>query len=127
MKKISIPRLKKEADKRFSLEVRTRDKFTCQKCGKQNKHVHCAHVFSRNRLSVRYEMDNAITLCYYCHIIWSHRCPVEFAEWCRDRLGDRYLELKTQADIIITDPREFLENKWNSQSLKPAVTTTTEH
>ena len=34
-------------------------------------------------------------MCYYCHIIWGHREPVEFTEWIRERLGEElFQELK---------------------------------
>lgn len=119
MKKKSVSRLKKILDKQFSLEVRTRDKFTCQRCGKKGKFVHCAHIFSRKCLSTRYDLRNATTLCYYCHLQFAHRCPVEFAEWCKEKLGEAlYLELKLKSSIIIDQPREFLEILWNSTLIK---------
>ena len=78
---------KKELDKLFSLAVRERDHYTCQKCGTINKHVQTAHIFSRSNLSVRWELLNGITLCYYCHINWCHRKPVEWTEWVKNYLG----------------------------------------
>lgn len=78
---------KKELDKLFSLVIRERDDYTCQKCGTRNKHVQCAHIFSRSNLSVRYELLNGITLCYYCHLNWCHRKPLEWTEWVKEHLG----------------------------------------
>ena len=112
MRKITVPKLKKKLDTVFSLKVRERDKFTCQKCGKQHKQVHCAHIFSRNNLSVRYEMQNCITLCYFCHLQWAHRFPVEFTLWIKSKIGERLFEkLRKQSQIIINDPRTFLDEK----------------
>ena len=90
MKKSSeLIRLRNDCDRLFSLAVRKRDGFTCQKCGVENKNVHCAHIFSRRNLRLRFEMLNAVTLCYYCHIFWSHREPLEFAAWIQEYLGEK--------------------------------------
>ncbi len=112
MKQISVPKLKKKLDTIFSLKVRARDGFRCQKCGKVEKHNHCAHIFSRNNLSVRYEMNNAICLCYYCHLMYAHREPVEFVLWVKNKIGEKLFEkLRKQSQQIIDDPRTFLEQK----------------
>ena len=126
--KQSIPKLKKKLDTIFSLKVRERDGFKCRKCGRVNKHNHCAHIFSRNSLSVRYEMKNAICLDYYCHLQWAHREPVEFTEWVKNEIGEKtYNELRKKSQTIIDDPRTFLElkekelcstNSPNAQSVK---------
>jgi 5-methylcytosine-specific restriction endonuclease McrA len=109
MKQKTISFLKKKADTLFSLEVRERDKFTCQKCGKQGKFVHCAHIFSRNSLSTRYDLRNAVTLCYYCHIIWAHRCPAEFTLWAKDKIGNKIFEtLRKLSQKLVSDPRRFI-------------------
>lgn len=92
---------KKELDRLFSLAVRTRDNYTCQKCGKQHKHVQCAHIFSRSNLSVRWEMRNAITMCYFCHLQWAHRQPVEYTEWIKNYLGADYEKLQELANTKV--------------------------
>lgn len=108
--KTPLSKLKKKVDNLFSLFIRTRDGFRCKKCGKVSKNVHCAHIFSRNKLSVRYEPKNAITLCYYCHLMWAHREPVEFTEWVRGEIGEKTCqEIKKQSLIMVPDPREFME------------------
>ena len=112
MKQITVPKLKAKLDIIFSLRVRERDGFKCQKCGKVQKHNHCAHICSRNNLSVRYELDNAVCLCYYCHLMRAHREPVEFVLWVKNKIGEILFEkLRNQSQIIIDNPREFLEHK----------------
>lgn len=112
MKGVSVPKLKKKLDVIFSLRVRERDKFKCQKCGRVDKHNHCAHIFSRNNLSVRYEMKNCLTLCYYDHIMFAHREPIEFSIWMKGKIGEKqFEEIRKQSQIIIDNPREFLEQK----------------
>ena len=58
-------------DRLFSQYIRLRAKHTCQRCGKvypsKSQGLHCAHIFSRGKLSVRYDPSNALALCYGCH------------------------------------------------------------
>ena len=83
---------------KFSLSVRERDEFTCRKCGRQDKRVECAHIYSRKNRALRWEPTNATSLCYYCHLQWSHREPLEFAEWIKEQLGEeRFAELTRKA------------------------------
>jgi hypothetical protein len=68
-----------EADKWFSNYIRARDNFTCQRCGKKfPKYVEggdntalmgldTAHCFTRGHSMVRFDPNNAISLCYGCH------------------------------------------------------------
>ena len=59
------------ADKYFSLCIRERASWTCERCGKQHPPpttaLHCAHWHSRGNWSVRFDPSNAIALCYGCH------------------------------------------------------------
>ena len=86
--KIRISKL----DKLFSLYIRNRDGWRCQRCLKQYQApttgLHCAHIFTRSRKSVRFDTDNAISLCYGCHS-WGHKNPLEFYTWVEKRMGKR--------------------------------------
>jgi len=95
----------KELDKLWSKAVRTRDKYACQKCGKVNKRVHAAHIYSRIHKNTRWDTKNGITLCHYCHIFWSHRQPVEFTEWIKEKIGTRrFNSLKKKSDTLLKNP-----------------------
>jgi predicted restriction endonuclease len=96
---LSQAKLIKKLDKLFSKIVRERAGYRCLKCGTISKYTQTAHVFSRNNRSVRWDLDNGICLCYYCHIMWAHREPVEFTEWIQKKLGRKkweYLEKKSK-------------------------------
>lgn|GEM_PF-5118288 len=53
----------------WSLDVRRRDGFTCQKCGKRRrKGLHAHHIEAFNvAIDLRYDTANGITLCKSCH------------------------------------------------------------
>jgi hypothetical protein len=101
-------------DKLFSLVIRTRDQFRCQKdnCTGKGIHMQCAHIFSRSRFSVRWDLDNAITFCYYHHILWSHRKGVEFTLWCQEFLGiEKFKRLQKKANDARPFTMEMMKEK----------------
>lgn len=53
----------------WSLEVRRRDNFTCQKCGVHKRvGLHAHHIEAYNvAVELRNEVNNGITLCKKCH------------------------------------------------------------
>lgn len=59
------------ADAAFSLCVRERAGWRCERCGTQyrppTKALHCAHFKGRGRMSTRFDANNAAALCYGCH------------------------------------------------------------
>lgn len=79
------------ADARFSFQVRERDRWTCQRCGKvyppPTRALHCAHIFSRGKLATRFDLENAVALCYGDHrYLDTH--PDEKERFFRQRMGD---------------------------------------
>lgn len=64
-----IKRTKADAD--FSLFIRERDDWTCQRCRvkhiKKSRGLHCAHRFTRRTQATRFDPSNAMALCYGDH------------------------------------------------------------
>lgn len=88
----------KKLDKAFSAKVR--EKGACERCGKTET-LQCAHIFPRTRYSVRWDYENALCLCYACHIHWAHKNPCEFAEWVIKKLGKKAYEgLKLRSNTL---------------------------
>lgn len=66
--------IKRDAtDKAFSDLVRHRDDWTCKRCATQihppTSRMQCAHIFSRGKMSTRWDLENAFCLCVGCHIL----------------------------------------------------------
>ena len=81
----------RRADSFFSRYIRTRDKWTCQRCGSKHqpgtKGLHCAHMFTRRNESTRFDEANCCALDYGCHAyLDSH--PVEKVDFFKRRLGE---------------------------------------
>ncbi len=56
--------------KDFRLKVLKRDSFTCQMCKKSGKgaRLNVHHIIKwSSAASLRYDTDNGVTLCNYCH------------------------------------------------------------
>lgn len=70
----------------------------CVMCHKSDyEKLQCAHIFSRTYRSVRWDLDNLLSLCASCHF-HSHRNPLLFAEFVKNHLGDyKYQSLKGRA------------------------------
>lgn len=80
--------------------VRERDKMKCRMCGKTT-FLQCAHVYSRAKRSVRWDLDNLFLLCAGCHMNIAHKDPIGFAEWVKSQLGDKkFNDLKMRAHQV---------------------------
>jgi len=89
------------ADHYFSLCVRERANFTCEHTGLvcpdgqasgKSRIIEAAHIWGRRSRNVRWEPNNAVALCTSSHRYFTER-PMEFADFCRNLLGDGALEL----------------------------------
>lgn len=83
------------ADRLFSLYIRTRDSWQCQRCGKQytppTNALHCSHFKGRAKEATRFEPLNADAICYGCHVyLGSH--PDEHLAWQIQRKGQAVVD-----------------------------------
>lgn len=94
-------------DNIFSRYIRARDQI-CQRCGK-TENLQCAHILSRSYSAVRCDPDNAIAMCYSCHIGWWHHNPVEAGRWFDNRWPGRYdsIRKKTQKPVKVDWRKEY--------------------
>jgi len=87
----------------------------CEVCGKAGSQVH--HFFSKKvHSAVRWDEDNLISICFFCHIIKIHRqVDIEDArEALIHRIGEqRFSDLKTRAHeikkVTLQDIEELIE------------------
>ena len=92
-------------DVEFSLLVRERADWTCQKCGKhyperKGQGLHCSHYWGRRNRATRWYGENCFAHCFACHQYLGAN-PHEFAEWVREEIGGvRYDELMLRANSV---------------------------
>lgn len=86
-----------KADRIFSLYIRTRDNWTCQRCHKYypppTTSLQCSHYFGRTKESVRFDEENCDTLCFGCHRIWEKEDREDYREFKVKQLGQKKFDL----------------------------------
>lgn len=84
------------ADKWFSLCVRERANWTCERCGKHyeppTSALQCSHFIGRGNWSVRFIGLNGDSLCYGCHSYFEGN-PQAYLTWKREKLGEERYQL----------------------------------
>jgi hypothetical protein len=79
-----------------SKAVRDRD-GVCQYC-KKSSTTYNHHIFARRHLGTRFDMENCISLCVYCHRFIAHGDPEKFRDFIISWMGeDRFERLKIKA------------------------------
>lgn len=86
------------ADIAFSLYIRTRDGWTCQRCGDYHEppttRLQCSHFKGRRKEGTRFEPLNADALCDDCHRYFTLN-PVEHEAWQIERKGQEVVDMLT--------------------------------
>lgn len=87
-----------KADKIFSEYIRLRDKhcLRCGKLGEGTKNINglqCSHFYSRRNESVRFDEENADTLCVGCHHEWGTIDRESYREFKLKQLGQKKFDL----------------------------------
>lgn len=90
-----------ELDRDARERVFARDGCVCVRCHNKTRPVQWAHIFSRRHKNLRWEEDNALTLCAGCHLWWHHE-PVLAVDWFKKNWGDRYDRLMA---VIQVNPK----------------------
>lgn len=79
-------------DKVFSQIIRTRDKWSCVRCGKYyeppTSALHNSHYFGRTRLSTRFDEQNCDALCHGCHRHWEVTDRESYRAFKINQLGE---------------------------------------
>ena len=125
-RKPSRKTLKRNLDNITSQIVKIRDDYTCQKCNKKcaltvSKHkkftveayfgYHWAHIYSRDRLSMRWLLLNALGLCAGCHREW-HSNPIDSEKWFKLKYPHRYEYLQSERQKAIRTIKDSELAEW---------------
>lgn len=116
-----ISKLKEQLMILVKQKVKERDKYICQRCGKQvdGKNCQASHVIpvsAGNILS--FDELNLKVLCYHCHLNWWHKNPIEAGEWFKTKFPDRWEYLQANKNKLVhwkeSDYLEMIEKVKNS-------------
>lgn len=100
------------ADKYFSLFIRYRDNWTCQRCCKKyevgSQGLHCSHFWGRARESTRFDPLNANAHCHGCHSFFTAN-PELHRQWKLSRIGQsEYDKLMIRAETRQKKDRKLM-------------------
>ena len=93
------------ADKAFSRYIRTRDEWSCQRCGKSyvegSQGLHCSHYFGRGKESTRHDPENCDALCFGCHKVWGSDDREAYRDFKINQLSEEGFEnLRIRANML---------------------------
>lgn len=115
-----MPKIKiDKADKYFSLYIRTRDNWTCQRCKRKftppTSGLHCSHFMGRAKENTRFNPLNACALCYGCHQYFTSH-PLEHYEWQVERIGiDKVNNLRLWSNVYKKKDRKAEALYWQAE------------
>jgi len=95
-------------DRVFSDLIRTRDKWTCQRCGKyypegSRQGLDCSHFHGRRNKGLRWDERNAVALDRGCHQYFGEH-PGEFRQFMILRLGQQEVD---RLDFLARKPTKY--------------------
>jgi 5-methylcytosine-specific restriction endonuclease McrA len=110
---------KKEIYKLLREYLILRDGERCLRCGKTET-LAISHIFPRgSHRAMELEPDNLKFLCYYCHICWWHKNPIEAHEWLATAIPKPRLDkLKLMANTSHKVPEYKLLKLWLEAEIK---------
>ena len=108
-----------KADKVFSQYIRTRDHWTCQRCGKRyeppTSALHCSHFMGRGKEATRFDEENADAMCYGCHQYFTAH-PLFHYDWQVKRKGQKTVDsLRFRANQYHKRDREMAYIYWTER------------
>jgi len=117
----SVSFLTKKADNLWSELVKMNYNYECQYCGK-TENLNSHHLFTRSRRATRWDLDNWICLCSWCHTLSSnfsaHQTSLEFFLWLESiKWRDWIEELNNKSNQVYQVTSEWLKEIINELSL----------
>ena len=82
--------LKEKCDTLWSLLVKIKVGYKCEKCGSKNG-IQSHHIFKRKHMATRFVIENGMCLCFVCHE-WVEKNPKRFSDWAVFKIGNEMYE-----------------------------------
>lgn len=108
-----------KADKVFSEYIRTRDKWTCQRCGRKyeppTSALHCSHFQGRGKEATRFDELNADAMCYGCHRFFTAN-PIDHYDWQVKRKGQKVVDdIRLRSNQYMKKDRAMAHLYWKER------------
>lgn len=100
----------RKLDAWFSKRIRSIGR--CERCGKTDGKLECAHIVSRRNRTLRWDENNALCLCVTDHF-WGHQDPLGFSLFIEKTFPKKYKYIMLNKNKITKrsagDLKELLE------------------
>jgi len=115
------------ADKAFSLYIRERDNWTCQRCkhwfdqnlSYERQALDNSHFFGRGKENTRFDPENCDALCYGCHRIWEKEDREDYRRFKVRQLGEAgFAALELRSKILVKKDRAMQRFIWENAYAK---------
>lgn len=83
-----------------------RKKGVCERCGRTDVTFDWSHVVGRHNLTLRWDILNALCLCFQCHRFFWHEEPLESGAWFKQKFPERWQYLVENRNKIIKRTEE---------------------
>ena len=85
-----------------------RDGGRCVRCGRTEK-LCASHIYRKGTYQrMRYLLENTLTLCFYCHMRWWHKNPLEASAWAQTVVAPETMaRLKLASQTINKKPIDY--------------------
>lgn len=111
-------------DKAFSLFIRQRDRWRCQRCKRKYeagkaKGLHCSHYMGRTNKATRWDPENCDALCHGCHSYFEDRKQTAYRDWkiekhglsLVERVESKSREVVKYTNVQLTEMLEHIKSK----------------
>ncbi|HEB13413.1 MAG TPA: hypothetical protein ENI13_00350 [candidate division CPR3 bacterium] len=109
-------------DNLFSKFIRTRDKWTCRRCGKYlqppTSGLHNSHYVGRGSWNSRYDEENCDALCYGCHQVWGGDGRDDYKAFKIKQLGKKRFNALIRRSNEYVNKRKLRERVWEEYKEK---------
>lgn len=103
-----------QADIKYSLWLRSKRNYTCEKCGIKDtpptSFIQCSHYIGRAEKATRYDEDNTDVFCDPCHKFFEKCKNGEYKTWKIKQLGEeKHKRLLQKANKGMSEKDSILE------------------
>lgn len=113
------------SDALWSNYVRSRDNWTCQRCGRKYSPnnaggLHCSHYFGRSNYAVRFCLLNTESLCHGCHSYFTKN-PHDHRQHKFEKLGSKLYEellIKKNTPLKSGEKKYYLSKEFRDEIKK---------
>ena len=101
----------KTLDKLYSIKVKSLAGYACQYCHRHQDTVwlNACHIIGRRNRTLRWDLENGISLCYSHHIAYDHHLPQH--EDIRAMIGEKRIQRLIEKAREIKKTQDFEEIK----------------